>query len=94
MEKANKAFAKMNLEGKKPTKYFCSLEKQTKTSNLLDSLHIENEEDKMEETFDQVVIENEVKKFYKKLYPKTPTCADKRYIFRFIGKSKPKTLTF
>ena len=24
-ERANKAFAKMNLEGKKPTKYFCSL---------------------------------------------------------------------
>ena len=27
MKRANKAFAKMNLEGEKPTKYFCSLEK-------------------------------------------------------------------
>ena len=27
-ERANKAFAKMNLEGERPTRYFCSLEKQ------------------------------------------------------------------
>ena len=29
LERANKAFAKMNLEGEKPTKYFCSLKKQS-----------------------------------------------------------------
>ena len=43
LERAHKAFAKMNLEGAKPTKFFCSLEKQTKRSVLLDSLFIENE---------------------------------------------------
>ena len=50
---ANKAFAKMKLEGEKPTRYFCSLEKQMRKSTLLDSLFIENNESKMEETFDQ-----------------------------------------
>ena len=53
LKRANKAFARMNLEGKKPTKYFCSLEKQMKKSTLYNSLFIENEEDKMGETFDQ-----------------------------------------
>ena len=37
LKRANKAFAKMNLEGEKPTNYFCNLEKQKK-STLLDSL--------------------------------------------------------
>ena len=93
LKRSNKAFAKMNLEGQKPTKYFCSLEKQMKKSTLLDSLFIENDEDKTEETFDQGVIEKEVKKCYKNLYAKTTTYADKKDIFRFIGKSKLKTLT-
>ena len=93
MKRANKAFAKMNLEGEKPTKYFCSLEKHTKWSDLLDSLVIENEEDKVEETFDKLVIEKEVKKFCKQIYAKTTTYADKSDIFRCIGKSKVKTLT-
>ena len=30
-ERANKAFAKMNLEGKKPTRYFCRLEKKRRS---------------------------------------------------------------
>ena len=64
-----------------------------KRSVLLDWLLIENEEDKLEETFDQLVIEKKVKKFYKKLYAKTPIYADKSDIFRFIGKSKLKTIT-
>ena len=57
----------MNLEGEKLTKYFSSLEKQIKRSVLLDSLIIENEEYKVDETFDQLVIEKEVKTFYKKI---------------------------
>ena len=67
--------------------------KQTKRSVLLDSLIIENEKGKVEETLNQVVIEKEVNKFYKKLYAKTPTYADKKDIFRLIGKSKLKSLT-
>ena len=51
-ERANKAFAKMNLEGKKSTRYFCSLENQMKKLTLLDSLFIENKEFKLEESFD------------------------------------------
>ena len=76
LKRANKAFAKMDLEGEKPTKYFCSLEKQMKKATLLDSILIENEQKKMEEIVDQSRIEKEVKKFYKNLYDKTPTYAD------------------
>ena len=73
LKRANKAFAKRNLEGEKSTRYFCSLEKQIKKSTLLDSLFIDNDEDKMEKSFDQGIIEKEIKKFYKNLYAKTPT---------------------
>ena len=51
LERANKAFAKLNLEGKQPTKYFISLEKQVRKSTILDSLFIENEESIVEEIF-------------------------------------------
>ena len=66
LERAIKAFAKMNLEGEKPTMYICSLEKQMRKSTVLDSLFIENKESEMEESFDQGTIEKEVKRFYKK----------------------------
>ena len=46
-----------------------------KRSTLLDSLFIENEEDKTEETFYQRVIEKKVKKIYKQLYAKASTYA-------------------
>ena len=35
----------MNLEGEKPMRYFCSLEKQMKKTNLLDWLMIKDEEE-------------------------------------------------
>ena len=63
LKRANKAFDKMNLEGEKTTKYFCSLEKQMKKATLLDSLLIENEQKTMEEIVDQSRIEKEVKCF-------------------------------
>ena len=39
------------------------------------------------------MIEKEIRRFYKNLYAKTPTLADKQDIYKFIGKSKLKTLT-
>ena len=83
----------MNLEGERPTRYFCCLEKQMKKSTLLDSLFIENKESKLEESIDQKEIEKEVRIFYKNLYAKTPPFADKQDIYNFAGKSKHKTLT-
>ena len=64
-ERAYKNFAKMNLEDEKPTRYFCSLEKQMKKSTLLDSLFTENKELKLAELFNQKDIEKEVRRFYK-----------------------------
>ena len=59
LKRANNVFAKINLEGEKPTRYFCSLEKKMRKSTLLDSLFIENKEFKMEESFGQGAIKKE-----------------------------------
>ena len=67
-EKSNKSFPKLNIEGEKPPKYFCRLEKQVRKSTLLDSLFMDNYETVEEEIFDQEKIEKEVKYFYQKLY--------------------------
>ena len=80
----------MKQEGKNPTKYFCSLEKQMKKSTLLDSLFIENKESLLEESFDQKEIEREVRRFSTNLYAKTQTFADKQDIYKFSVKSKLK----
>ena len=60
LKRANKAFAKMDLEGEKPTKYFCSLEKQMKKATLLVSILIGNEQTNMEEIVDEHRIEKEI----------------------------------
>ena len=46
MERAKLAFAKMSIEEEKPTRFFCSLEKQMKMkkATLLDSVMIQNKE--------------------------------------------------
>ena len=53
----------MNLEGEKPTRYFCSREKQKRMSTLLDSLFIENKDSKLKESFDQSAKEKELDNF-------------------------------
>ena len=42
LEWAKQAFSKLNLEGEKPTKYFCNLEKQVRKMTLLYSRHPTN----------------------------------------------------
>ena len=88
MERAKIAFAKMSLEGEKPTRLFCCLEKQMKKTTLLESIMVHNKEGEEKECFNQSQIEEEVKVFYKNLYTKTPTYATKTDIFNYIGKNK------
>lgn len=45
MERANLSFARMSLKGEKPTRFFCSLEKEMGRSTLLDSLMIQEDEE-------------------------------------------------
>ena len=93
MEGAKIAFAKISLEGEKPTRFVCSLYKQMKKTTLLESIMVQNKEGKDTECFNQSQIEEEVRVFYKNLYAKTPTYAMKTDIFNYIGKSKIKKLT-
>ena len=92
-DKAKLAFAKISIEGQKPARFFCSLEKQKRKTTLLELVLIQNEQDKEKECFEQSTIEEEVLKFYKNLYTRTPTYATKTDIINYIGKSKIKKLT-
>ena len=88
MEGAKLAFAKISLEGEKPFRFFCSLEKQTKKATLLESVMIQNKEGDEKECFYQREIEEKVRAFYKNLYVKTPTYTTKEDILKYISKSK------
>ena len=57
MERAKLAFAKMSLEGEKPNRFFCSLEKQMKKTTLLESVMIQNKEGEEKDCFNQSEIE-------------------------------------
>ena len=54
---------------------------------------VQNKEGEEKECFNQSQIEEEVRKFYKNLYSRTPTYATKADIINYIGKSKIKKLT-
>ena len=93
MERAKLVFAKNSLEGEKPTRFFCSLEKQMRKTTLLDSIMIQDKDVKEKECHDQGQIEIEVRKFYKDLYARKPTYATKLDILKYVGNSKIKQLT-
>ena len=69
---ARKYFAKMQLEGKKPTKFFCKLNKKHLEKAQFEELHVVEKKPNGEEVIkivtDQKAIEWEVRKFYWNLY--------------------------
>ena len=93
MDRAKLSFAKMNLEGEKLTRFFCSLEKQMRKSTLLQSIMIQGKEKIEKECFNQGQIEEEVRNFYKDLYASKPTYAKKQDILKYVGYSKIKQLS-
>ena len=72
MAVARQCFVKMQLEGEKPTKYFCNMNKKFQAKAQFEEILLEEVNDKGKEVTrvvrDQEEIEKEVRMFYSKLY--------------------------
>ena len=75
MAAAGKYFTKMQLEGEKPTKFFCNLNKNRLAKAQIEELHIieknKDGKDEVKVIMEQKAIEWEVRKYYWKLYGKS-----------------------
>ena len=49
MENARRYFAKNNLEGERPTRFFCSMNKKMKSKAQFETVHVKEENEKWEE---------------------------------------------
>ena len=92
MESARRFLAKYQLEGEKPTNFFCSINKKRKEKSHFEELHIreedENEKEKIRIVKEQKSVEWEVRKYYWKLYNKEESFCSKRKILESIGNVK------
>ena len=83
--------AKVLLEGEKPTKYFCSLQKVVKKHTRIMELHIKHEQNNgppiIESIKDQSRIEAKVTEFYRDLYSFRYSSASAARLENFIENS-------
>ena len=87
MELARKQFAKVQLEGEKPSKFFCSMNKKRIAKAQFEELHITEKDDRGVErvkVISEQEIEWEVRKNYWKLYSEHEAKVDKEEILRNI----------
>ena len=68
---ARKCFVRMQLEGERPTQYFCKMNKKFQAKAQFEEIHLEEVDQRGKEVTkvirDQEEIEKEVRKFYSKL---------------------------
>ena len=80
----------MQLEGERPTKYFCKMNKKMGAKAQFETLHVEDVDEDGEKTIsvvqDQKDIEWEVRKYYYDLYSEKETRVDKDEILQNIEK--------
>ena len=85
---ARKRFTQMQLEGEKPTRYFCRMNKKMGAKAQFETLHVEDvDEDGVKSirvVQDQKEIEWEVRKFYYDLYSEKEAKVDKNEILQNI----------
>ena len=85
---ARKRFEKMQLEGEKPTQFFCRMNKKIGAKAQFEVLHVEDEDKEGKKTIrvvqEQKEIEWEVRKFYYKLYSEKEAKVDKTEILQNI----------
>ena len=85
---ARQCFVKMQLEGEKPTKYFCKMNKKFQTKAQFKEIHLEEVDHNSKEVTrvvrDQEEIEKEVRMFYSNLYSEGKMHVDKDEIIRSI----------
>ncbi|MCP3681025.1 MAG: hypothetical protein GY782_12690, partial [Gammaproteobacteria bacterium] len=83
--------AKLLLEGEKPTKYFCSLQKIVEKNSGITELHIEHAQDGqppiIEVIKDQAAIEGKITSFYSNLYSRRDSEASTARLEQFIKNS-------
>ena len=88
-ENARRYFSKSNLEGERPTKFFCSMNKKIKDEAQFEVLHVketdENGNKTVREITKQTEVEWGVRKYYWKLYRKEERVIDKRDILEMTG---------
>ena len=88
MALARKHFAKLQLEGEKPTKFFCNLNKKRVAKAQFEELHIVEKDgegkEKVKVITEQKSIEWEVIKYYWKLYSENEASVDKEEILRHV----------
>ena len=92
LESARRYFTKNNLEGERPTKFFCSMNKKTSKKYQFETLNVKETNERGEETIRVVTklkeAEWEVRKLYWNLYRKEAIICDKNYILDRIGDVK------
>ena len=89
---AKKYFAKMQLEGEKPTKFFCNMNKKHTEKAQFEELHIVEKkpggEEQIKVITEQKLVEWEVRKFYWKLYQDEEKIINKEEILKTLQASK------
>ena len=82
--------AKNQLEGERPTKFFCSMSKKMKAKAQFEEVHVvekeRNGDERMRVVKEQKAVEWEVRKFYWNLYRRKETNCRKEEILEKIGK--------
>ena len=85
---ARKCFVRMQLEGEKPTRFFCKMNKKFQAKAQFEKIHLEEVDHRGKEVTkviqDQETIEKEVRKFYCNLYSEGEANVDKDEIIRNI----------
>ena len=92
MMNAKRYMAKNQLEGERPTKFFCSMNKKMKAKAQFEEVHVvekdRNGDEKIRVVKEQKAVEWEVRKFYWNLYRKGETNCRKEEILEKIGEVK------
>ena len=87
---ARKRFAQMQLEGEKPTRFFCKLNKKVGAKAQFETLHVEDVDENGVKTIrivqEQNAIEQEGREFYCNLYNEKEAVVDKNEILQNIEK--------
>ena len=81
---ARKKFTQMQLEGERPTKFFCKMNKKIGSKAQFETLHVEDVDENGVKTIiivqEQDAIEQEVREFYCNLYMEKEAAVDKNVI--------------
>ena len=92
MTSPRRYLVKNQLEGERPTKFFCSMNHKMKSKAQFEEVHVKERNERGEETMrlvkKQSSVEWEMRKYYWSLYRKEETFCSKKHILEKIGEVK------